>query len=242
MKFFLIAFLSFNLFAKKFSNEFIEFQLPNGWDCRTMGTEWLCQSSDALRQQEAIIIFTSKERNEEDNINSYFKYLKKKKSYTLPNNTTQLSDPKFVKKKNVHSQTWVDSLHLASEVPGFYTRYMATVKKDRGVVLTFSVHKSKYHLYKDLIDELLGTIKVFQQKTNSESFSRFKNMRETGYTLEKNFEDLSVNNKQTTRQGKSEDSSSDFIYFILLALVAGFLTKKKIDKGKKSSQRSDKAA
>ena len=43
---------------------------------------------------------------------------------------------------NVQGTLWVDTTLLSSEVPDYYTRYMATVKDDVAVLYTFSVHKS----------------------------------------------------------------------------------------------------
>jgi hypothetical protein len=73
------------------------------------------------------------------------------------------SDPKYAKTQNLNGHPWVDSLHLESEIPGFYTRYLATVKQDIGVLVTYSVNKAKYQDYLQDFDHMVNTLKVFRK-------------------------------------------------------------------------------
>ena len=127
--------------AKRFSNQYTEFELPSGWNCSLEGSEWVCQSSNKDRRKEAIIILAAKVRGQQDSLDQYQAYLKKTKTYTLPGGRTQVSESKYARVKNINNHKWIDALHLASEVPGFYTRYVATVKANLGVAVTFSVSR-----------------------------------------------------------------------------------------------------
>ncbi len=73
------------------------------------------------------------------------------------------SEPKYAKTINLSGQPWVDSLHMESEIPGFYTRYLATVKQDIGVLVTYSINKAKYQYYLDDFENLVKTLKVFRK-------------------------------------------------------------------------------
>ncbi|MDO9182538.1 MAG: hypothetical protein Q7U04_09015 [Bacteriovorax sp.] len=151
--------------AKTFSSQFSEFELPSGWDCALEGSEWVCQSDDKDRKKEAIIILAAKYRGEQDSLDQYQAYLKLPKSFTLPGGKTQISEAKTVTVKTINNQRWVDALHLASEVPGFYTRYLATVKDNLGIAVTFSVAKDHYDAYQDIFEKVIATLKVFDQKS-----------------------------------------------------------------------------
>jgi len=70
---------------------------------------------------------------------------------------------KYAKNVNINNHAWVDSLHLESEIPGFYTRYLATVKSDIGVLVTYSINKSKYQQYLEDFDNMVKTLKVFRK-------------------------------------------------------------------------------
>ncbi len=165
--FILFAFLANSVNAKRFTSQYCEFELPPGWECALEGTEWVCQSSNKNRKKEAIIILAAKIRGSQDSLPRYQAYLKKAKTFTLPGGRTQVSEGKYTKVNKIHGQAWVDSLHMASEVPGFYTRYMATVKEDLGIAVTFSVAKDHYDSYQDLFEKIIQTLKVFRQKKTS---------------------------------------------------------------------------
>lgn len=151
------------IFAKSFSSKFCEFELPSGWECAIEGTEWICQSENKERQKEAIIILAAKMRGDQDSLEQYQEYLKKPKTFKLPGDKTQVSEAKSVEVKTINNQRWVDALHLASEVPGFYTRYLATVKENLGIAVTFSVAKDHYASYQELFDKVVATLKAFDQ-------------------------------------------------------------------------------
>ena len=70
-------------FAKKFSSKYCEFELPPGWECALEGTEYVCQSENADRKKESIIILAAKIRGEQDNLDEYMTYLKKGKEFFL---------------------------------------------------------------------------------------------------------------------------------------------------------------
>lgn len=151
-------------YAKRFANQYTEFELPAGWSCAIEGSEWVCQSENKDRQKEAIIILAAKMRGPQDSLAEYQRYLNTNKTYQLPGGKVQNSEPKYAKMKSVNNHQWVDALHLASEVPGFYTRYLATVKEDLGVAVTFSVTKEMYNSYQGIFDNVVASLRVFRQK------------------------------------------------------------------------------
>ena len=152
------------VYAKKFASQYCEFELPPGWECSLEGTEWVCQSDNKDRQKEAIIILAAKIRGPQDSLDEYQAYLKATKTYKLPGGKTQVSEPKVVEPKTINGHQWVDALHLASEVPGFYTRYLATVKEDLGVAVTLTVVKDLYNQYQSIFDKIVSTLRVFRQR------------------------------------------------------------------------------
>jgi len=168
-------------FSKIYTSQFLEFELPIGWDCNLEGSEWVCQSDNADRKKEAIIIFAAKARGSEDSLPDYQKYLKQAKIYQLPGGVTQVSEPKFNQIEVIKNHHWISSLHLASEVPGFYTQYFATVKSALGIAVTFSVAKDHYQDYRETISKLMRSLKPF---------SPLDGQRELGTILKSKKEDL----------------------------------------------------
>ncbi|NDD93150.1 hypothetical protein EBZ37_13860, partial [bacterium] len=133
--------------AALFANQFVEFELPPRWQCNLEGAEWVCQSTDETRKRDAIIVLAAKLKGDQDSIDQYLNHLKSSKVYQSVQGRTVKSDPKYAKNVTIGGHPWVDSLHLESELPGFYTRYLATVKSDIGILVTFSINKEKYNQY-----------------------------------------------------------------------------------------------
>ncbi len=152
-----------NAFATKFANQFTEFELPPGWTCNLEVAEWVCQSTDPVKKKEAIIVLAAKLKGDQDSLDQYLTYLKAAKTFTSVTGKAMKSEPKYAKTVNVNGHPWVDALHLESEIPGFFTRYFATVKDDIGVLVTYSVAKSKYQDYLKEFENMTNTLKVFRK-------------------------------------------------------------------------------
>ncbi len=237
--------LSFSLEAKRFTNQYTEFELPGGWECQLEGTEWVCQSSNKDRKKEAIIILAAKLRGQKDDLSEYQNYLKAPKTFVLPGGKTQVSEAKYTKIKEVNSHRWVDSLHMASEVPGFYTRYLATIKEDLGVAVTLSVSKDHYSSYQGIFESIVSSLRVFRDKkiVAPGDYSQVKSDDIIG---EGDFDgggirigDLGVEGQG--KDGGSGEGGNDMIWLIVGAAVAvGVILKLKKGKGKKKKKKKKK--
>lgn len=226
--------LSSVAWAKRFSNQYCEFELPSGWQCALEGSEWVCQSENADRKKEAIIILAAKRRGEQDSMEEYTAYLKKPKNYTLPGGKTQVSEAKYTKNSTVNGHQWIDALHLASEVPGFYTRYLATVKEDLGVAVTFSVAKDLYASYQGIFDNVVASLRVFRQKADNGQGVNIAgtegNLADTTFIPDGEKVDISVQKTQP-RASSSDDSDMLILGLVVLAVIGFVIAKKK--KGQK---------
>lgn len=229
--------------AERFTSQYTEFELPGGWNCQLEGTEWVCQASNKDRRKEAIIILGAKKRGSQDSLDRYQAYLKKPKNYPLPGGKVQVSEGKYTKITRVNNHQWVDSLHMASEVPGFYTRYLATVKADLGVLVTFSVGKDHYASYQPVFDKIVETLRVFRQTNADGSKFRIKKSDEDLLAGSELIDDLGdridIGQGQRNRSKKT-GSGSDSIIWIIVAVV-GVLVVVKMKKGKKGKTKKKKS-
>lgn len=150
--------------AKTFANQFIEFQLPDKWECQLDGTEWVCQSTDEQKKRDAIIVLAAKiKKPGMDELSVYKTHLEKPQQYNSMSGEAVTSEPKYVKDLDISGHPWIDSLHLQSEIPDFYTRYLATVEADLGILVTFSVRKDKYDEYGPDIDGMVKSLRAFRK-------------------------------------------------------------------------------
>jgi hypothetical protein len=153
--------------AKTFANQFIEFQLPDKWECQLDGTEWVCQSTDEQKKRDAIIVLAAKiKKPGMDELPVYKAHLEKPQQYQSLSGEAITSEPKYVKDMDISGHPWIDSLHLQSEIPDFYTRYLATVEADLGILVTFSVRKDKYDEYGPDIDAMVKSMRAFRKAGN----------------------------------------------------------------------------
>lgn len=226
-----------NVFAKTFSSQFSEFELPNGWDCALEGSEWVCQSDNKDRKKEAIIILAAKYRGDQDSLDQYQAYLKAPKSFILPGGKTQISEAKTVTTREINGQKWVDALHLASEVPGFYTRYLATVKDSLGIAVTFSVAKDHYESYQEIFDKIIATLKVFDQKGGAAGNWKPKGQEgdliDNGTYIPDQGQQADISMQKKGKGGSGGDDTTTIIGIVAVAAIAFFLIKMKKKKGKK---------
>jgi tartrate dehydratase beta subunit/fumarate hydratase class I family protein len=54
----------------------------------------------------------------------------------------------------------VEATHFESEIPGYYTIYMATVSNGLAVLVTFSVRKNEYLAFKDLVLPCIESLQI----------------------------------------------------------------------------------
>ncbi len=242
----LSVFLTLPSWSKTFSNKYCQFELPSGWECSLEGADWVCQSINKDRQKEAIIILTAKRRGSKDSLAEYLAYLKSVKTFTLPGGKTQVSEPHYAEYKSIHEHKWVDSLHMASEVPGFYTRYMATVKENLGMAVTFSVGKDFYDDYRGIFDKIVETLMVFSQKNIDLADVSLRPGEEKGlFDDNSSFIGTSLDrfgigfNKK--KGGNSSGGAQDMIWIILGAvIIGGFIYLQKLKKKKTKTKTKKK--
>ncbi len=236
-----VLFLNSNLLAKRFASQYAEFQLPPNWECALEGTEWVCQSSNKGRKREAIIIMAAKIRGPSDDLGEYKAYLKKPKTFSLPGGKTQVSEAKYSKVNEIKGHRWVDALHMASEVPGFYTRYLATVKEDLGIAVTFSVSKDHYSSYQKVFDNVIATLNVFRQKQIDADKFQIKTSTEDliGDTtfIPQVDENFGIGTREASKKGQKSGSGDTYFYIIIIAAVAIIIMKKRGKKGTKKKKK-----
>jgi hypothetical protein len=226
-------------FALRWANQFVEFELPAKWQCQLEQTEYVCQNTDDKKKREAIIILAAKLRGNQDSLDQYLAYLKSPKNYKSITGAPVKSVQKWAKIEQVNSHPWADSLHLESEVPGYYTRYLATVKQDIGVLVTYSVNKDKYQNYLNEFKTLVATLRVFRQAGGINAKPAGSNLFNTNTALPKILTETNIfpdpiqTSKDESAVQKTGSGNDDDMLFIIIvgALVIGFIIIRKRQQG-----------
>ncbi|MBL7542944.1 MAG: hypothetical protein JNL11_03965 [Bdellovibrionaceae bacterium] len=151
--------------SKQFRNSYVSFEIPDRWNCILESTEWVCRSQETNESKEAIIVLTAKERGPSDTLTIYADYMKSPIPAKTKNggtiNSQVMSAPSIKKIKDLD---WIDGFHLSSEIPNYYTRYVATIKDNVAVLVTFSAHKEFYTKYTTDFFNAINSLSVFVTK------------------------------------------------------------------------------
>lgn len=151
------------VFAKIFQNSYISFELPDNWDCELEGTEWVCVNKFTKKfneKKDAVIILTAKEKGPSDSLEAYEAHLKTPRKLINSKGQPYTSEIKQVKQRKISLQSWIDGLHLGSEVQNYYTRYLATTKGQIAVLVTFTAHKLQYPKYANDFIRAIQSLKI----------------------------------------------------------------------------------
>lgn len=151
--------------AKVFRNAYIAFEMPETWKCNLEVTEWVCRASEGKESKEAVIILTAKEVGPSDTFSLYENYLNQSIGLKLRTGSTLDSKIAYkAKTVTINDQPWIDGLHLGSEVPNYFTRYLATIKDKIAILVTLSAHKNYYTRYSQEFYKTVMSLKVVATK------------------------------------------------------------------------------
>ena len=158
-----IIIVTFSSFAsaKKFATDYVSFDLLNNWHCHSEGTEWICTSKlNKKKASEAMIILTAKQKGPPDSLAQYINYLKAPRTIKNPKGGNFTSKVFHAKQRTINQHMWIDGFHHGSEVPVYYTRYLATVKGSLAVLVTYSAHKDHYKKYASDFASSINSLRV----------------------------------------------------------------------------------
>lgn len=159
-----LVLISSSSWAAIFRNSYVSFELPPKWKCLLEETEWVCRSTLTKQSKEAIIILTAKEIGPKDSFRQYKAHLSQPKTNVTSRGTRIRSRVFHAKPVRISNHLWIDGLHLASETPRYYTRYLATIKDKIAILVTFSAHKLHYTRYSNDFFRAIKSLKVTASK------------------------------------------------------------------------------
>ncbi len=216
----LLLFLATSASAAVFRNSYISFELPDHWQCTPEGTEWVCRSASKSENREAIIILTGKEAGPQDTMEYFTERLRRTRTIEGPSGTTLTSKIQYTKPVRINDKVWIDSLHISSELPAFYTRYVVTAEKDDvAVLVTFSSHQSVYTKYVSDFFNAINSLRVIKGVLPS----RMNTAGSQGGILGPNTGEFSLDpgmGQYDNPQGQQGGSSSSMLLGLGLILLA----------------------
>ncbi len=140
---------------------YVTFEHPENWRCELAQGVWICQSNIETERRESVVLSIAAIKTEWDNFDNYQKYLE-----DAPNRPIQDEEGKtiipsvtYVRKRNINGVTWVDSLQRNSELPGYWTRYVATVSDKFAILITYIVSDDFYKKLAPQFEKMVSSLK-----------------------------------------------------------------------------------
>ena len=147
--------------AKNFSTDFISLELPVGWDCVKEEIDYVCQPNNLAQRSEVLLAIVVKNVNAtDDTFDKYQAVLNEPREMRDLLGNVYKSEVKYVRFKEIKKKQWVDSLQFGSEIPGFYTRYVASIEGKIAGLVTYSIAESVYAKWAPIMDKILDSIEL----------------------------------------------------------------------------------
>jgi hypothetical protein len=149
-----------NAGAKSFQNSYVSFEVPDDWACVQEGVAWTCTPVKQPEAKQAVIVMAAKVAGAEDTIPNFVNYLKQPRRITTKVGTPMPSQVMYSQTRTLAGGTWVQAQHVSSEIQDYYTLYLATVKEQLAILVSFSAEKTNYAKFNPIFDRALKTLKI----------------------------------------------------------------------------------
>ena len=137
--------------------------LGSGFSCSLEGAELVCQKTSSEIPAPVTIVITSRTRTSDESIATFKKHLSRPREFSTADGGKVSSEVKSVKTDKIGEHFWIDALHFQSEVPGFYTRYYATIVGKNSIVATFTMKKELFESFDKTVPKIVSGFK-FSEK------------------------------------------------------------------------------
>ncbi len=137
----------------------VDLHLDRNWRCGNEKDAVVCRPTDMENELIKVIVWTAKVAAPTDSIAAYHETLKqpRKVRFRLKKTmSTSISDETVT----INGSPWVDAVQSNSEVYGFNTRYLATVKDGLAVLVTFSARKDIFEDFQKEIRSIVEHIEI----------------------------------------------------------------------------------
>ena len=133
---------------------------PDGWLCEKSQGVYICQDTQDPQRKESLVLAIATVQTDWDSLENFEKYLKEPRKIEDEDRSILESKITYTRKRNLNGHWWVDSLQFNSELPGFWTRYVATVHKKLAILLTYIVSDEYYQRVAPKFERMVTSLKL----------------------------------------------------------------------------------
>lgn len=159
----LIAYFLISTSGFALTTAYLSFEHPDGWACEFSKGVWVCQSSSSPDREESVVLSIATLATEWDTLDNFVDYLKQPKTIEDDSGAKFNSEVRYVRKRNINGFNWVDSLQFNADLPGFWSRYVATVsetpKAKLAILVTYIVSDARYKELAPQFERMVSSLK-----------------------------------------------------------------------------------
>jgi LPXTG-motif cell wall-anchored protein len=208
---------------------YLSFEHPDGWACEFSKGVWVCQSSASPDREESVVLSIATLATEWDTVENFEDYLRQPKSIEDDSGTKFNSEVRYVRKRNINGFTWVDSLQFNADLPGFWSRYVATVsetpKAKLAILVTYIVSDARYKELAPQFERMVSSLKPNMEFDLNEATRQGQNPLPTADKLGPLQENILAERLKIKKPGAKlltpGGGSSTLIWLVLGGAVAG---------------------
>lgn len=154
-----LIFVAWALPALALKTAYVSFDHPDGWRCELSQGVWICQSTLEGERRESVVLSIATMATEWDSVDNYLEYLKKPRTITDDQGKPVESKVTYARKRDINGVVWVDSLQVNSELPGFWSRYVATVHNKLAILITYVVSQEQYQRLAPQFERMVASLR-----------------------------------------------------------------------------------
>ena len=137
----------------------LSLSIPNSWTCQVAQENFICLDDSTKAQRNSAIVVNYKPKSAKDSLAVYKDHLSRPRPLKQ-DEVSFLSQPKGTKEMIINGQTWVEGIHLGSEIPDYYTHYYATSTENYAILISFSAHHSTYNTVMPLLSQTVQSFRL----------------------------------------------------------------------------------
>ncbi len=142
------------------TTDFLDFQLSKRWTCDGQKPLRSCQDARPDSKKDAMLSFAGRPARPNQTLEGYLGSLKHPKVWHDENGGTVASHVINSEIVTIGGQPWVRSVHDESELRGYRTRYMVTIKDGWVVVITLTGRFDRFEDYEKDLEQGMQTVRL----------------------------------------------------------------------------------
>ncbi len=135
-------------------------QFPQNWSCTPDTNIFICTEDSKEKLKPGVIIFQYGPAGPLDTVDQFRTRLSKPRPFKTKDGLPGMSRVISLQNKNINGQTWFESLHFESEIPDYYTYYLATRRGNMQFLMTLTSHKDQWAKYKQDFERTMASVQL----------------------------------------------------------------------------------